>query len=535
MTTLIRLNLRALFSRMFVRSRNAKKRGPVVTVLIALLAVYVIGTFFVMFGTMFYQLSGPLFSGGFGWLYFALMGIAVLALCFIGSIFAAQTQIFNAKDNDLLLSLPVRPSSILVSRLFSLLALEYLFEAFIAIPVFFIWVTTQPVTVLGIVFFIIAVVILPLAALAFASLLGWLIASITSRLRNKNVMTLVLSLLFLGAYFWFFTNIQNHIAYLLMNSAQIAADLQRVLFPFYHLGVAVIEGNIVSMLIFTICAVAPFVIAVLLLSTNFIKIATTNRGAAKIKYTQKALKASGIRTAFVVKELRHFLANPMYIMNTALGGIFMLVGAVLLAVKRDLVLDYISQLTSAGIDLSPATLVIIVLSAIAALNFVSAPSISLEGKNLWIAQSLPVRAFDVLISKALMHILVCGTPAVAAGLICALFLDVTLLQFVLILVVPFIFTVFTALFGVVINLQFPKFDWINEIQPIKQGLASLLTMFGSAAVVAALALLYAFLLSRTITAETYLLICTAILILSSGLLLNYLEKGGSRRFEALNN
>jgi ABC-2 type transport system permease protein len=119
MMTLIRLNLRALFSRMFVRSRTAKKRGPAFMALIALLALYVVATFFFMFGTMFYQLSGPLFSSGYGWFYFALMGISVFAFCFVGSVFAAQNQIFNAKDNDLLLSLPVRPSSILVSRIVS--------------------------------------------------------------------------------------------------------------------------------------------------------------------------------------------------------------------------------------------------------------------------------------------------------------------------------------------------------------------------------------------------------------------------------
>jgi ABC-2 type transport system permease protein len=399
--TLLKLNLRALFSRMFMRSRNAKKRSPIILVLIALLVIYVVCVFFGMFGGIFYQLSGPLFSSGYGWLYFSFMGIAIFALCFVGSIFAAQNQIFTAKDNDLLLSLPVKPSSILVSRIASLLLLDYMFEIFVAIPAFVIWCISQPVTAVGVIFFIIAVLLLPLTALAFACFFAWLMALVTSRLRNKNIFTLVFSLLFLGLYFWFFSNIQNNMQLLLTNSTQIAQDLQRTLFPAYHLGVAIDSGSVISMLIFVLCAVAPFILAVLLLSVNFIKIATTNRGAAKIKYTEKTLKVSGIRTAFVVKELRHFISNPMYILNTSLGGVFMLAGAVLLGIKRDFVLSYIAQLAGAGINLEPATLVIIALSAVAALNFVSAPTISLEGKNLWIAKSIPVRSFDILLFRRL--------------------------------------------------------------------------------------------------------------------------------------
>jgi hypothetical protein len=48
-----------------------------------------------------------------------------------------------------------------------------------------------------------------------------------------------------------------------------------------------------------------------------------------------------------------------------------------------------------------------------------------------------------LIAKALMHVLVCGRR-LSAALICALFLPVTALQFVLMLLVPLVFTFFRA-------------------------------------------------------------------------------------------
>lgn len=534
MKTLLKINLLVLFSGMFKKSRSAKKRSPVVTILIVLLAVYIIGDLFMVSGFTFYGLSGFLFSTGLGWFYFSLVGISIFALCFVGCIFAAQSQIFNAKDNELLLSLPIRPSSILTSRILSLLLLDYLFEAFIAIPAFVCWFLNGPVSVVGVIFFIISALLLPLGALAFATLVAWLIALMTSRMRNKNIVTLVLSLLFFFAYIIAASNISNLIQLLILRGAEIAATIQRYIFPAYHLGLAIDSGNVVSMLLFALCAIVPFVIAIAILSTNFIKIATTNRGAVKIQYRERALKVSGVRTAFVVKELRHFFSNPMYVLNTAIGGVFMMIGAVALVIKREVVLGMIQELNKTGLDISSAILICAALTAVASMNFVSAPSISLEGKNLWIAKSLPVNTFDILISKAIMHILVCGIPAVISAVICALTLQVSALQFVLLLSVPLMYTVLTALFGVTINLQFPRFDWLNEIQPIKQGVSTLLSMFGTMAIMTVLIIVYVFLLNGVMGAELYMLLCLVLFFLLSAGLYRYLKKGGSRRFETLN-
>jgi ABC-2 type transport system permease protein len=530
---LIALNMRALFARMFLRNNNQKKRSPAITLLFILLAVYVFGSLMFAFGAIFYQLNKQMFLMNLGWFYFSFMGIGIFAFGFIGSIFAAQAQLFNARDNELLLSLPVKPRAILTGRLASLLLLEYLFAAIFALPAFVIWVVYQPVTAVGVLFFVVVVLTLPLAALALASFFAWLIALLTSRMRNKNIVTLIFSLVFMALYFWVFSNITGHMNQLIMMGKQIATAVRESFFPLYHLGFAIAQGDIISLLIYLICVIAPFVIMVLILSANFTKIVTTNRGAVKIKYTEKALKVSGVRTAFVNKELRHFFGNPMYILNSALGGIFMVIGAIALVVKRDAALGFIEQLNKTGIPLSATALVCVVLSAISALNLVSAPSVSLEGKSLWIAKSLPVAPIDVLMSKVQMHLFVCGIPAAVAALISAVALQANPLEFFLILVVPLLMTLLMALFGVVINLQFPKFDWINELQPIKQGVSVLLSMFGAFALVAALCVLYVFILSDIVTIELYLTACAALFAVLSGALYSYLRKGGSRRFQAL--
>ena len=51
----------------------------------------------------------------------------------------------------------------------------------------------------------------------------------------------------------------------------------------------------------------------------------------------------------------------------------------------------------------------------ASTNYITAPSISLEGRTLWILRSLPVSAWDVLVSKLMLHLLVTEIGAVFFG------------------------------------------------------------------------------------------------------------------------
>ena len=54
--------------------------------------------------------------------------------------------------------------------------------------------------------------------------------------------------------------------------------------------------------------------------------------------------------------------------------------------------------------------VMLILCALASMNDMSAPSVSLEGKNLWLIQSLPITPWQVLRAKLLLHAGLTGIP-----------------------------------------------------------------------------------------------------------------------------
>ena len=126
---LLRTQFASVWAALTRNSTGAKKKKSTgKAVLVCILFIYIVGCFFFMFGGMFYALAQPLNMLGLEWFYFALAGIVAAALCFIGSVFMAQQQLFNAKDNELLLSMPIPPAYILGSRMTALLLVNYAFE-----------------------------------------------------------------------------------------------------------------------------------------------------------------------------------------------------------------------------------------------------------------------------------------------------------------------------------------------------------------------------------------------------------------------
>ena len=59
----------------------------------------------------------PLCEMGLTWLYFAMAGTAALAFSMLGSVFMTQAQLYDAKDNERLLSMPIPPKYILLTRI----------------------------------------------------------------------------------------------------------------------------------------------------------------------------------------------------------------------------------------------------------------------------------------------------------------------------------------------------------------------------------------------------------------------------------
>lgn len=507
-----------------VRSKKGKNASMLAAVLLILLLAAV---FLFAFGAMFLALAQPFNVAGLGWFYFALAAATAFALGFIGSVFTAQQQLFAARDNELLLSMPIAPRYILGARMAVLLLINYALTLVVLIPAIVIWAVNVGVSTTGLVCFIISALLLPFIILTFTCFFAWILALISARMRNKTVVTTVLYILFLIAYFYFYMNMQSLLTALIQNSEQISGVFISI-YPLYAFGQAAL-GSWLHLAGFAACCVVPFAIVYAILARGFLAVTTRRPSAKKLVYRERKLAVSNVRAALLKKELRHLGANGMYILNATMGSIMTIIAAVALLIYRDTVMTVFSVLPAGW----TAGLLAVALCFLCATDVISAPSISLEGKTLWLLKSLPVAPRTILMSKVNLHLVIALPPTLIASVCCILAVPMDAAGAVAVVIVPALMCVFGALLGVVANLHFPKFDYINETAVIKNSASVVISMFASWAVLAAPVPLYVLALKDVLSVNAMLYIFAALLAAACAALYAHLGHRGTKIFEAL--
>ncbi|MEA4824142.1 MAG: hypothetical protein VB111_08535 [Clostridiaceae bacterium] len=526
---LLKTRAQAMMNSMFARMRGGKQsKGK--ALLIALLAVYVVGALLFSFGSMLYAIAQSIGGTEMQFLLFVFTGIIGVLLSVIGSVFTTEKQLFDATDNELLLAMPIPPRIILFSRIAMLWGLNAVFMLFVLVPALFVYLITCTVSAAGIVTLILGIVLLPTFSLAVDCAVGWLVALISSKLRIKNLAYYVVLIAFFGVYLWFMTKANDIMGMLLTSGGAMLDMMRRFLPPVYWFAMAAEHPSPVAFLLLLLWNLLPMAIVYWLLSHTFISIVTTNRGAKKIVYREQSLKTATPGKALLARELRRFVTLPSYLINGGFGVVLELIFAGALAVKGPSITAIIPDL-AAYKDILPLMIVAIA-SFMAVMTSLTAPSISLEGKRFWILRSLPVPTAEIFRAKLGANLLV-GMPSLAILSIVTIFvLPMSAPMAFLVFLIPQMLQIFAAVFGLCANLWMPRFDWINEMTVVKQSGSVMVTIFGGMGLVMLGVIAYAT-LGSLLTPVTILSLLTVLIILIDAALIAYLFKKGIRLFEKL--
>ncbi|MBO5372276.1 MAG: hypothetical protein J6A75_06110 [Lachnospiraceae bacterium] len=527
---LLKKQLLESFSWLYFNKKNGKKRNSMGSVLYMLLYTVLFGVLGCMFYVLSLSLCEPLCALGLGWLYFALVSLLGIVLGVFGSVFNTYASLYQAKDNDLLLSMPIPASNILLMRLFGVYMMGLIYELIVMIPALIVWFMYGSVGLSGMIFSILIPFILSFFVMTLSCVLGWVVALVSSKIRNKSFITVVLSLAFIVGYYYVYARAYEMLTNIIVNAKSIAGNVKSALFPFYHMGRAA-EGSGLSMLIFTGMILALFAIVYAVLSHSFVKLATANRGAAKVKYKKQKIKAGNADSALLKKEFKRFTGSANYMMNCGLSIIFMLAAAVALLLNREVCVETFTILGGEDGKIVPL-LITAALCTIVSMNDITAPSISLEGKNIWLLQVLPISPWQVLKAKLKLHLILTFVPAMILT-VCALIVLRPSIEFAVLIsftVAAYILTM--ALFGLVLNLKAPNLNWTNEVVPIKQSLSVTVALFGGWILVFAFGGIY-FAISSIVSPFVYLSIVSIILIVGSAFMIVWLKNKGTKIFAAL--
>lgn len=529
--TLIKKQLLELNSFYFQDRKTGKRRTNGGIIGYGILYAFI----FLGLGFAFYGLASmvgtAMIPAGLDWLYYVFMGLVSLFLGVFGGVFNTYASLYLAKDNEALMSMPIPPSYILLSRLVGVFSMSLFYMSLVYIPTILVYLIIAGFSALAFINAVLSLLLLGLLATVICCILGWLIAIISVRLKNKSFVTVLISLVFFAAYYMFYGNYYMLIQELLANLDNVSSAIKGKAYPLYIFGSAA-AGRVVPMLIFALFVIAAIALTVYVLSASFLKITSIKGGSStKAEFKERSIKVSGMGKALFVREFKRFTSSATYMLNCALGSILMPVGGIAMLFFLDDIRDVLSIFAAPG----DGFLVVLVISGICtacSMIDITAPSISLEGKNIWIVQSMPVSPSAIFDAKKRVHLVMAVPSMLIFTLALCIVIEADAVTMLLAAVYTVCHVMLTAALGLVLNLKMPNLSWTNETAPIKQSMPGMLCLFGGwlLAVIIAFIGYYAV---KVMSGTVFLALCIAVTAILSRLLNNWLIKSGSRIFAEL--
>lgn len=481
---------------LYLSAAGGRRRSRAAIIGYAALLLYAAAAFGAMFWLLSDTLCAALEPAGLSWLYFALMGTLALLLGLIGSVLMTYQTLYAARDNEFLLSLPIPPGTILLARMTGLYLLTLFFQVLVLLPAGIVYARYAGLTAGGAVSWLVALGLLTLLTLALACAVGWLIALAAGHVRHRSLMTVLLSTVFIVAYFALCMRLNRSLALLMEHLDLLARYFAGWLRPLGLIGRA-LSGDGAALFVFAALSLALSALVYAALSHSFFALAAGRRAApranARIRQTRAATEDAAL-------------------------------------LRRDVLAAILAQNSELRAELLPLTAGIILL--LCAMGIVTAPSVSLEGRRLWIVQSLPVEPWQVLRAKLRLHLLCVGAPALVSAVLLAAALRLGAVQAVLLMLLTLAFVFFGAQTGLLWGLRLPNLTWTNETAPIKQGAATALALLTGWAAVLLLAGGYILLHGR-LAPEGILALAAALLTIVNVLLRRRLQTVGTARFASL--
>ena len=528
---LLKKNFFELFRSYFYDAKKNRMRSKGAIIAWMLFFIFIIvGVLGASFTFMAFGLLAGIQGTGMDWFYFLIMGGIGIMLGTFGSVFSTYSALYLAKDNDLLLSMPIPVRTIIVSRLASVYLMGVVYSGTAVVPALIMyWVMTGPSfakIVCGILFFLIVTVIV----LLLSVLLGWVVAKISVKLKNRSFITVLIALLFMGVYYFFYFKAREIIQNIIQNVEIYGDKIKGSAYPLYLFG-KVGEGDWLAAAIFTAAAAILFVLVWIVISRTFIKIATATGSVVKKRYVEKTVQQKSAFRAFLGKEFKRFTASPNYMLNCGLGILFVPAAGVALLIFGKIVVEALNS-TFAMLPGAAAVLFAAALCLMATMIDTAAPAVSLEGKSIWIPQSLPVDPKIPLRAKTAVQFLLAGVPLLFSSVCAAVVVQEAWWVRILLVLATLSYALFNALFCSLLNLKMPLLNWTTELVPIKQSGAVTVALFASWGIVAVFGVLY-LLVGRFTGPGLYLGFFTVLFLVLSLIIGRWIERKGTEIFKAL--
>lgn len=448
---------------------DKKKRGKIIGGFIGIAVLYLMLTAFTILTGIGYGLIGLTDSIPM------LCAFLIIVMEFIFTMFKTNGYLFAFKEYDMLMAMPFKTKSVVSCKFLYMYIKNLPFTLCISLSMMIVYgIFTKP-GILTYLIWIVLSLILPLIPMVLASGIGALIAKMGSKSRHKSLVQTILTFIFVIFCFSLRYIIEalirnDQVTNLLTGLSNTLNSVKNIFFLAGWFEDAVVSHSISRILLLLVCSVLIYEIFFTIVGKYYREINSgLMTGVARKNYKMSSQKTRSIRRSVAFKEFKHFMNSTAYVTNMGIGELLLVILSILaLFVDMDQVIQTItgnSPLTKESI--LPAIPWIIYFFT--GMSSTTSASFSLEGKNYWIVQSLPVSKKDLVLGKMLFNMYL-TVPFTLLGTICVGFAcKSSVPQILAFALLGIVLDAFSSAFGMRCDVKHYRHDWENEIEVIKQG------------------------------------------------------------------
>ena len=395
-----------------------------------------------------------------------MVSVSSFSILFL-TVFYSNSILFGSRDMEILLSLPVKSSDIITSKFMFMYLLNFLIGLMFMLPGGIVWILNGSLNVLQIVLYFTSIIFAPLIPMCIAACMGMIVVTVSSYFKRKNVIALIFSFAMIGIIGYIAVSAMksgNEDSIEIMLSKQITGlypisglFVQHTNFPMY-----------IGMGLFIAFSTAVFYIFVKIVAMKYGLLNILAKTTSRYSDNKKSYNRKSIFLALYKKEMGRFLSSYMAVLNAGLGVILLCVFSIFLLFNSVEQIGESSGIENINEYLSNFAPLFI--ASMLSLSCPAASAISLEGKNIWILQSSPVKVKTILNSKIAVNLTLHLIGYLISIFAFTLKLDMNFIQVINLIIVPICYSIFITVIGISLNKKFPNFEWESEMMIVKQSM-----------------------------------------------------------------
>lgn len=401
-----------------------------------------------------------------------MLGISFIFATIYG-VMTVKNSLFNNKDQELLMKLPIQYQTIISVKVLTILIESLGAIILFSIPSLLITLFSKSMSLPGFLVSLFLMISLSLLATGLAVLLGFIYSQLRARLpfsgKIFGIITALLIFFFTYIYIRFMMS-----SFTLEGNGQLEIIKNIILVPpFAWITRVILDESFIMTLLIFIIALALVAAMVVLFAKTYKKLNTLLNASRREKVKELNNKKESPIKALVRKDLIKLFKSPNYLINSAFLSLIIIVGLVMILLNQ----DYIKEVMKVTEIIPQGLLLPVAFVFMAGSSQMSAITISMERDQFWILKTLPVPTKTIILAKAIPQIIISMIPLVLITLVGLILLpEFSPVLLITSLLVGIIWCIGNALMGVLINLNYPKLEAENEAEVIKRSISTFVMM-----------------------------------------------------------